>query len=145
MKNKAAFVAVCFLLFPRGHFSYARDMCPYSIDGYVSLSSESAAFKYAGMNITFYNKTGKDIKRITFNFFLYDEDGNPPFPGNNCITVDCVQAVKAYDTVDFCVSLDEYMVTVPDEPYQTDFLYAGRIEYEDGTVWEDPYGLYVME
>lgn len=145
MKKRAAFVGVCFLLFSRGYVSYARDTCPYSIDGYVSVSSESAAFKYAGMNITFYNKTGKDIARITFNFFLYDEDGNPPFPGNNCVTVDCVQTVKAYDTVDFCVSLDEYIATVPDEPYQTDFLYAGRIEYEDGTVWEDPYGLYVME
>jgi len=133
------------LIFISEYSLQAREICPYCIDGYVSLSSEAGEFKYAGMNITFYNKTDKNIKLITFTFFLYDEDGNPPFSGNNCITVDCMQEVKARETVDFCIGLDEYIAAVPEEPYQTDYLYAGRIEYEDGTVWDDPYGLYVME
>jgi hypothetical protein len=144
VKNKIMIIIVYFVL-SAGLFSYGRKVCPYCATGWVSLYSESALFKYAGMNIRFYNNSDRDVRCVTFNFFLYDKDGNPPFSGNNCVTVCCRQKITAYDTADFCISLDEYISAAPDEPYQTDYLYAGRIEYEDDTVWEDPYGVYVME
>jgi hypothetical protein len=134
LKKKTVFLFIYFLIFVSGSSLQARDICPYCINGYVSLVPESGEFKYAGMYITFYNRTDKNINLITFTFFLYDKDGNPPFFENNCITVDYVQEVRARDTLDFCIGLDEYVASVPDEPYQIDYLYAAKIEYEDGTV-----------
>ena len=33
------------------------------------------------------------------------------------------------------------MNSVPEDYLIIDYLYLSKIEYEDGTVWEDPYGL----
>jgi hypothetical protein len=145
MRKKVFFIFTCFLIFFRDAYSYAHDICPYNIDGYVSLSPKMNEFKYAGMNITFYNKCNKNIESVILNIFLYDENGDPPFPEKNCITVNYTQEVKAYGTADFCVSLDEYIAVIPEEPYQTDYIYAAGIEYEDGTEWNDPYGLYAVQ
>ena len=41
-------------------------------------------------------------------------------------------------------SLDDYISEMPDEAYQIDFLYVSKIEYDDGGVWEDPYGVHAM-
>jgi hypothetical protein len=140
MKKKNVFVLFFFLVFLWKTPVYAFDVCPYSIDCSVSLFSTKDEFKYAGLNITFYNNSNKDIKSFTLTFFLYDENGNPPF-SRNCITVENIQGVQAYGTVDFCISLDEYIAVAPEEPYRIDSAYAERIEYTDGTVWIDSFGL----
>jgi len=122
----------------------AVGVCPYYADGQVSLDAAAGEFDRAGMYVTFYNTSDRNVKKVTFNFFLYDADGNPPFAGINSISADYTEEVKAHGTVDFCVSLDGYVIVPPDEPYQVDYIFASRIEYEDGTVWEDPFGVCAM-
>ncbi|MFA6855930.1 MAG: hypothetical protein WCR31_01860 [Treponema sp.] len=143
MKKKNVFF-LFFLVFLWKDPVYAFGVRPYCIDCSVSLFSTKNEFKYAGLDVTFYNNSNKDIKSFTLTLYLYDENGNPPF-SKNCVTVENIQGVQAYGTVEFCISLDEYITVVPEEPYRTDSVYADRIEYEDETVWTDPCGLYAVQ
>jgi hypothetical protein len=133
------------ILFIGRYASYSQDKRPYYIQGEVSISSDTGDFKYAGINITFYNNAEKDIKKIVLVLFLFDPDDSSTFSGDNRIDSEYTKNISSLSTAEFCISLDDYITAVPDNPCQIDCLYAGRIEYEDGTVWEDPYGIYAVQ
>ncbi len=115
------------------------------MQGEVSISSDTGDFKYAGINITFYNNTEKGIKKVVLVLFLSGQDDSSSFSGDNRIVSEYTKNIDPLSTAEFCISLDDYIAVIPDEPYQIDSLYAVRIEYEDGSVWDDPYGIYAVQ
>jgi hypothetical protein len=145
MRNRVSSFIVILLLCIGNYASYSQDKQPYYMQGEVSIFSDTGDFKYAGVNITFCNNTEKDIKKIVLILFLSDFDDSSTFSGNNRIVSEYSKSIDALSTVGYCISLDDYSTAVPDTPYQIDCLYAARIEYEDGSVWEDPYGIYAVQ
>jgi len=145
MRNNVNTFIVILFLFIGNYASYSQSKRPYYMQGEVSISSDTGDFKYAGVNITFCNNTEKDIKKIVLILFLSDFDDSSTFSGNNRIVSEYSKSIDSLSTAVYCISLDDYITAVPDTPYQIDCLYAARIEYEDGSIWEDPYGIYAVQ
>ena len=81
------------------------------------------------------------IKRINLVFYLFDKDGEPASECSNKISAVIEKEFFAGEGDSFCMSLDTFITFVPEDFLIIDYLYLAKIEYEDGTVWEDPYGL----
>ncbi len=112
---------------------------PYAVSGEMRLGS-SVGYTTAGFDFLFCNRAEKNVTGFTVVFALFDSDGDPPFFGADYMTQTFRCILSPQENAEFAVSLDSYLDDVPDEPYLTDYLYAARIEYEDGSVWEDPFG-----
>ena len=81
------------------------------------------------------------MKKINLVFFLFDQDGEPAYECRSKISLEIERKISAGEKSTFCISLDNFMNSVPSELLMVDYLYLAKIEYEDGTCWEDPYGL----
>ena len=137
-KLKFAFAAmyiICFV-FP----FYART--PYRIQGEVSVGADAELYEYGYIALTFYNASKRTIRKFFAVVFLSGSDGESPFTEGNCVTLECDDCVAPYAAVNAKFSLDDYIFEAPDEAYRIDFLYVSKIEYDDGGIWEDPYGLH---
>ena len=137
-KSKSAFAAMCFLCFALP--LYART--PYRIHGEVSVGADAELYEYAGIALTFYNASGRTVRRFSVVVFLSGSDRESPFTEGNCITLECDDCVAPYAAVNAKFRLDDYIFEAPDEAYRIDFLYVSKIEYDDSGIWEDPYGIY---
>ena len=120
---------------------YSLDSVPYVMTGEFVMEEGAADYSICGVDLYLFNKSDKDIKRIYLVFFLFDKDGEPAMECSNKIYAVIEKEVFAGETENFCMSLDSFMNSVPEDYLIIDYLYLSKIEYEDGTVWEDPYGL----
>ena len=145
MRNNVNTFIVILFLFIGNYASYSQIKSPYYVQGEVSIFSDAGDFKYAGINITFYNNAERNIRKITFVLFLSGIDDSSTFSGDNRIISEYSKSIDSRSTAEFCISLDDYIAAIPDTPYQIDCLYADRIEYDDGSIWEDPYGIYAVQ
>ena len=110
----------------------------------MSVGEDTELYEYAGIKLTFYNASGRTVRKFFAVVFLSESDGTSPFMGTNCITLECGEIAAPHAVVNARFSLDDYISEASDEGYLIDFLYVSKIEYEDGEVWEDPYGVYAM-
>ncbi len=119
--------------------------CPYVIDNpRVELGTVEGKYNFAGMHFSLCNESSKTIEDFTMSFMLYDSDGNNPFVGSNCVVSKCKWNIAGGALIDFIISLDPYISTAPDEPYQIDYIYIREIHYTDGSSWKDPFGMYCV-
>ncbi|MGI0529589.1 hypothetical protein [Treponema socranskii] len=137
-KFKFAFAAICVLCFSFPF--YARS--PYRIKGEVSVGADAAFYEYAGIALTFYNASERAVQKFFAVVFLSGRDGESPFTEGNCIVLEWDDCVAPRAVVNAEFDLDDYVFEAPDEAYTIDFLYVSKIEYDDGSVWEDPYGVH---
>ncbi len=120
---------------------FAKEACPYLVSGSVRLVSETGEFEAAGFDLFLMNKSEKTIKNFTLVFFLFDEDGEPISNGKSNFVISVSKELEGGNSLEACISLDPYLSEIPEYPYEVDYLYISRVEYEDGSVWEDPLGL----
>ena len=124
---------------------YSLDSVPYVISGEFVMNDASKDYSICGVDIYLFNKSQKEISSVNIVFFLFDKDGEPAVECQNKITAQVEQTVSAEEDCSFCLSLDHFMNSVPEEKLLVDYLYLSKIEYEDGSCWEDPYGLTVFK
>ena len=74
-------------------------------------------------------------------FYLFDSDGEPAQECWNQLSFAIEKIIDAEDSFEICLSLDSYMASVPQSQLRIDYLFVSKICYDDGSVWEDPYGL----
>lgn len=145
----AIFVALISVLFAAGFSGCATVdafSCPYVIDNpRVVLGENDDIHKFAGAYFSVYNDSDKNISEYTVSFLLYDEEGNNPFIGSNCVVEKIAAEESPHDSREAVISLDSYLSVVPDEPYKIDFMYLREIKYSDGTTWSDPFGMYAVK
>jgi len=132
-------LVVCLLLFSSCSL-FARNTIPYLVEAEMVLE-ESTEYEIAGLNFDFYNREEKNIKNFTLVFYLFDYDGNPVSLGKSNIVLTVNTEVGCGERIQGCISLDKFLFEYPEEPYQVDYLYVSKIEYEDESIWSDPYGL----
>jgi len=119
---------------------------PFIITTPVSLlSGISYEFKYAGLSFYFLNKSEKNIENLTASFRLFDaKTQNSSFTGSNEFEITKLTFISSGENKEIVLSLDKFIYRAPAEPYEIDFFYISRIEYSDGSIWEDKYGLYSL-
>ncbi|MCR5125339.1 MAG: hypothetical protein K6B43_09125 [Treponema sp.] len=119
------------------------DNCPYLIANQkFEIGSSSDGYEFAGTRFTFHNGSKKDVKSFTVSFMLYDSDGNNPFIGSNNVVERIDEQVLSGMSKSILLSMDDYLSSVPSEPYQIDYMYVRKIIYSDGSEWTDPFGMY---
>ena len=124
---------------------YSLDSIPYVISGDFVMNDGAKDYSICGVDIYLYNKSDKEISSVNVVFFLFDKDGEPAVECRNKISVCVEETIPGQDDCSFCISLDSFMNSIPEEKLLVDYLYLSKIEYEDGSTWEDPYGLTVFK
>lgn len=124
---------------------YSLDSIPYVISGDFVMDEGSKEYSICGVDLYLFNKSEKEISSVNVVFFLFDKDGEPAVECSNKISAKIEQIVPGEEDCNFCLSLDRFMNSVPEEELLVDYLYLSKIEYEDGSCWEDPYGLAVFK
>jgi len=135
------FFAVSVLFLISACKTYSLDSIPYVMTGEFVMEENAADYSICGVDIFLLNKSEKAIKNINLVFFLFDQDGEPAYECRNKISLEIERKISAGEKASFCVSLDNYMNSIPSNLLLVDYLYLAKIEYEDGSCWEDPYGL----
>lgn len=144
MRSKNLFIFILIIFSICGCNVFAKENVPYVINGQFTKENNISEYDLAGVDIFFFNKDKKTVKSFTVVFFLFDEDGEPINTTKNNLVYNVEQYVEFNDSVEFCLSLDEFLYFVPEESCFIDYLYVSNIVYEDGTVWSDPFGLCVF-
>lgn len=144
MKNKQSIFLITISLLFCSCTLYGNNKVPYLLEGEITIE-ESSNYEYAGLNLSLYNKSELDIKGVTVVFYLFDQDGNVPSIGRNNIVLNMELEVAAGKKLDCCIPMDNYLYEIPEYPYQVDYLYLSKIQYTDGSIWVDPFGIAVFK
>lgn len=139
-KLKFAFAAMCVLCFALPLYAHT----PYRIKGEVSVGTDTAFYEYTGIVLTFYNTSRRTVRKFFVVVFLSGSDEMISFSNENRIVFECDENVAPRTAVRTEFGLDDYISEMQDETYHIDFLYVSKIEYDDGGVWEDPYGVHAV-
>lgn len=123
---------------------FARENVPYIVNGNFVMEKDFAEFEVCGIDLYFLNKADKEVENFTVVFSLFDENGEPAATTKNSLVFTVSENLDPKESVNLCLSLDDYITYIPTEDYFIDYLYVSRISYSDGTVWSDPYGLQVF-
>ncbi|MDR0909112.1 MAG: hypothetical protein LBM77_05040 [Spirochaetaceae bacterium] len=107
------------------------------------VGSKESYYQFAGIEFEFLNASDKTISAIHISCRVYDaETERNPFIGSNQINVSFDENIEAGVKKKLIITLDPYIYNAPEEPYLIDFFYIAKIEYADGSKWEDAYGTY---
>lgn len=124
-----------------GCISSAIRPAPYLLDGGMVQGGGRRMDSELFYLLSFTNCSAQEVVSLSVTLGLCDADGIPAFEDYRiCADFSC--AVLPGECVELEIPLDDSLCGVPDELYQTDCLYANRIVFADGTVWEDAFGRY---
>ena len=121
--------------------TYSLDSVPYVITGDFVMEENSSDYSICGIDFFLMNKTEKEIRSFNVVLYLFDQDGEPAYECNSKISADIEKSISSGDSASFCMSLDKFMNSIPSDSLIVDYLYLAKIEYQDGSIWEDPYGM----
>lgn len=109
---------------------------PYDLEGEMLLFEKNyeAAYEYR-----FANYTEKAIEKCDFVLNLYNSDGEPVFE-KDIIKFSVNETVLSGQENCGILDLRDFLDELEDFPYLTDYFYAEKIYFSDGTVLEDPFG-----
>ncbi len=108
---------------------------PYSLFCDSPVLSDRMAYGYG-----FKNNSEKSVVKVELVLSLYDSDGEPVFD-TDWITVEVPLFTEPGTVTQDQIDLSPYITDLP-EDFATDYFYASKIWYQDGTLWQDPYGRY---
>ncbi len=145
MKTIMRYIFAFCILLTSGCQAFSQDPLPYVINGEFVMEEGASDYSICGVNFFLFNKSQREIKKVDIVFFLFDKDGEPAYECRNKISASIEKIISAGQDCSFCMSLDSYMNSIPAEALLIDYLYLSRIEYEDGSLWEDPYGLFAFK
>ena len=141
MKNNFIKGLCCFLFFSlSGCAAFSIERNPYSVTADFVMDEDSPAYKICGVDLEFYNFSTDTVKEFELAFFLFDSDGEPAYECPGRVSFSIEKEIEPDEKFNICLSLDSYMIFVPQSLLEIDHLYVSRILYADGSVWEDPFG-----
>lgn len=134
--KKYAYLILFIIFIQTGCVSLKKNESPCTLTGEMTENVSGNGWSYY---LNFTNNSSKTVKKAGFVLSVYNEDGEPAFE-NDWIEFYVERIVEEGETIDFSYSLDECFEEMPEYAYMTDYFYATRIEYTDGSVFEDPFG-----
>lgn len=120
------------------------DPPPYVISRPVCVAGQCEGYyRFAGIDFDFRNTGKVAVAEMDVRCRVYDPvTKKNPFVGSNDVSFSYRGSIAQGATASLRISLDEYAHVAPAEPYLVDFFTVRRIEYADGSTWEDPAGVY---
>ena len=158
VKNKRLFISAC-AVFLYGFVILCASSCSEN-QKRISITSplfsvtrpeyksntEDDRCKIGGVYFDFYNKADSAVVFMQVRMNVYENrGGNQAFLGQGTIVSDSEIVIEIGETKQMCIPLDEYITVVPKGKYFIDQFYVSRLEYEDGSVWKDEFGLYARD
>lgn len=106
-------------------------------------SSLDGGFRHAGVSFRCRNTGTRQIVSLEVSFIVYaDESGGNPLYGSNVVTAKIDAALQPDQLELFEISLDDRLAYLPDKPFVIDCFYVRKVTFDDGSEWNDAYGLY---
>lgn len=116
---------------------------PYVItQSSVRVGKNEPSYSIAGAHVFISNVSNKTIHSLTLSFLLFDSDGDLCLPLGKCIESECLQKIKPFQTKEIVLSLDSALGGHIHSSYQLGNVFVKRVAFSDGSVWNDPFGLY---
>lgn len=143
MKNKKiiGLISVClFFTFMIGCNLSATeqgDKKEFSYEARLVTEKGSEFYENAGLEVYFANKSPKAVVKFQVTYYLFDEEGE--YFGN--ATMEVRGKVPSNEYCHVFLSLDEDFENKNPEKCFVDNIYINKIIYEDGSEFDDPYGL----
>lgn len=142
-KKKLGIIVLLFgITFFNSCNTYAEEIIPYIIRGSIEMNSEIAEVCSVELSIT--NRSDKTIEELTVVFYLFDSQGEPVLMEKSNVVISIHEAIEPMENLKKEICLDPYFCYAKEDEYTLDYLYVSRIVYEDGTVWEDPFGMEIF-
>jgi len=129
-----------FLVLSFSFHAWSKQKIPYSIDGEIVFEADLQGNQKT-LELSFCNLTDKVVSSFTVVFYLFDEEGNSVLVNKNSLVFKFEERVLAGESLDVFKRLDSFIFDTENEYYEMEYLYVSIIEYEDGFVWKDPFGL----
>ena len=121
-----------------------RPMFAVSAPAYKDSKTDSRCV-IGGVYFDFYNRADCSVIYLETRMNVYDRGTQKnAFAGYGTLENGSSLVIKSGEKKQLCVSLDDYITAVSKEGYCIDQFYISRIEYEDGRVWIDNFGLYAL-
>lgn len=142
---KKCFIFICLLsVFQFCSCStFVKNKIPYGVQGDLS-TNDSNLYDFLGLNLCIKNNSEKTISKVTVVFYVFDENGEPPYGMQNHIVLTIGCQIKPNEILEDCFSLDKYVYSLESMELTIDYLYVSKIEYDDGSEWCDPFGANVI-
>ena len=96
-----------------------------------------------GIFFDFYNKSEKEVIFIETCMNVFDtQTGELAFSGAGQLTSISSCKIEKTQKKNLCISLDEYLYKLETNSLCVDNFFISKIEYNDGTSWQDKFGVY---
>ena len=96
-----------------------------------------------GVFFDFYNKSEKEIVFIQACMNVFDKKtSEPAFEGSVGFLSGAPCILKSREKKNLCIPLDDYLCQMENQSFVVDNFFITRIEYADGTFWQDTIGVY---
>lgn len=106
-------------------------------------SAQDPRCAVGGVYFTFYNRADCSVTYLETRMNVYDrKTGKNAFTGQGTITSSSEVKIKSREKRELCIPLDDYITVVSSSGYIIDQFYVSCIEYEDGRIWKDEFGVY---
>lgn len=130
------FMFFCLLM----NFCYANAKTPYFIDGKINSQADNS--EICSVDLNFYNKSEKKVIEYTVVFFLFDSNGEVYANTKNNFVFTVKNEILPNENFECSISLDDFFYEdCCDDLYSLDYLYVSQIKYDDGSAWQDKFGL----
>lgn len=122
-------------------------LAPYVISRPEFIIGEvDSFFMYGGILLDFCNSAEKEIEHIELSFSLYDtQTQESPLFGTNHIVTTYDQHISPDEEMELCISLDEYLYTIPSEVFAIKNFCVTKIIYTDGSRWTDVFCCHAVD
>lgn len=138
------FFAGIFLLFSViPCFAEKKSAVPYCFEEFKVVSGEKLNLEDSFAAIFALENTGiKKIQKFSLVFTVTDFEGKNPFTGGNSLVVECAASILPGEIFRMYMPLDEYLSDSETSDLILEEVFLKRIEYDDGSLWEDKFGFY---
>ncbi len=138
----AVFLAASFTCCSGSSMDLTKPLYSVTKPVYKSAAQDSAC-RIGGVYFELYNQAGSDIVKIETRMNVYDKKERKLLTGKTIITNNTI-SIPADASQKLCISLDEYITGFGEEGFYIDQFYVSLIEYSDGRVWKDNFGIYAV-
>ena len=93
----------------------------------------------------FYNRAKSAVTVMEMRMNIYDKkDGKPVSQAQGTIVSESRIKIAAGEKRNICIPLNNYLAVAKGQGFIIDQFYISRINYENGKVWKDEFGIYAV-
>ena len=99
-----------------------------------------------GVFLDFYNKSEKEVVFIETCMNVFNrKTGELAFEGAGGMLSESICLLQSHERKSLCIPLDEFIWQLDSPSFIVDNFFITRIEYSDGTTWQDKVGVYTSK